>query len=268
MFKIKNLALYSFLSQVLLIQLCLLALPNASAKVIQFPDEELASEYVLPVFAKKQVVLDRNVRLTKRFEFSANTGLRMDEPLHHVLGFSGSVAFYWSEFSGLGVSGLFFMPGLSPTGMKLQTEGIDIKKKSVIKKVFFEPLLAPRPMFATFVDYHFSPFYGKVSITKKAVFNFALYSFFGLGAIAFQHGAAQLVMNPIARIGIGQKSYFNSHLAFKIGMDFIVYRGPNPISPLIMRASKESPRMRPEFNQFKRSIFVRFLVHAGFSVIL
>ena len=82
--------------------------------MIQFPDEELASEYVLPVFDRPQAVLNRNVSLTKRFEFLIAAGLRIDEPLYHVLGLSSAVVFHWSEFSGLGISGLFFMPGLSP----------------------------------------------------------------------------------------------------------------------------------------------------------
>ena len=240
--------------------------------MIQFPDEELASEYVLPVFDRPQAVLDRNVSLTKRFEFLLSTGLRVDEPLYHVLGLSGSMVFHWSEFSGLGISGLFFMPGLSPTGYKLQTKGIDVEKKvddkSVKKKVYFDPLLAPHPLFASFLNYYFTPLYGKVSITKKVVFNFNLYSFIGAGVIAFKHGSSNLVMDPAGHIGIGQKSYFNRHIALTVGMNLMFYRGPNPISPLLMKNNITEERVRPKFDQFKKAIFVRFLVRAGLAFLI
>ena len=94
------------------------------------------------------------------------------------------------------------------TGYKLQTSGIDVKKKSERKKVYFDPLLAPHPLFAGFLNYYFTPLYGKISITKKAVFNFSLYSFAGAGVIAFKHGSSDLVMDPAGHIGIGQKILF------------------------------------------------------------
>ena len=264
-----------------------------SAKVIHFPDEELAAEYVFPVFDNPQAVLNRNISLSKRLELALSAGLRVDEPLYHILNFSGRAVFYWNEFSGLGAAGLFFMPGLSPTGKKLRTEGVRVKKKprrkleqdnpppadsgdfnsnpqsdSRHKDVFFDPLLAPQPLFASFVNYYFSPWYGKVSVTKKVVFNFNLYSFAGGGVMGFRHGPSELVISPAGQVGLGQKSYLNKWLAVDMGMSLMIYRGPNPISPLIVRDHTQSSPLRPPYKQFKKTIFVRFLVQAGLVILI
>ncbi len=249
----------------------------AFSAMVHFPDEELASEYVFPIFDNPQAVLDRNVSLTKRFEWMVMAGLRIDEPLYHSLGLSSSVAFYWNEFSGIGVSGLFFMPGLSPTGKKLQATGIEVKKKTTHKEtqeivttskvIFFDALLAPRPLFGAFANYYFSPLYGKISVTKTIVFNFSLYSFFGLGMIAFRHNS-EMVMNPAGHLGIGQKIYFNRWVGFNVGIDLLSYRGPNPISKSVVRTNNESRGAALQYSQFKKDIFIRFLVRAGLVILL
>ncbi len=285
------------LSSVLLLYIVFPVVVGAN-KVVHFPDEELASEYVFPIFDNPQAVMDRNVSLAKRFEFFLSTGFRIDEPLYHILNFSGGANFYWNEFSGLGVSGLFFMPGLSPTGRKLQTQGVRVKKKPKRtlpigseqaeldrrredisspdsltnrqeKIIYFDPLLAPHPFFATFLNYYFSPLYGKVSVTKKMVFNFSLYTFSGLGVMGFKHGSSTLIMNPAGQIGIGQKSYINKWMAFNVGMSLVIYRGPNPISSVIVRDDTQPAiRQGPAYSQFRKTIFVRFLVQVGWVFLI
>ena len=246
--------------------------------VIRFPDQELAADYAFPVFEKTRAVLNRNVTLKNRVELRLSSGLRVDEPLYHFLGFLGSLSFYWNESSGIGLSTLFFMPGLSQRGRALQQKGVkrqfaknpDGTIRNVGEEVgfFFDVGLAPKPLFASFLNYQFNPLYGKISLTKRFVFNFALYSFLGLGAIAYKHGDEPLMFNPAAHIGFGQRFYFSRYIALEGGIDCLAYRGPNPILSELKYEPDQSKPGRPSYTAFKKDLFFRLQARFGMTFLL
>ena len=239
---------------------------SGQAAVIQFPDQELASEYVFPVFKLPKAVMNRHVTLSHRFEFRLAGAFRTDEPFYSPFSALSSLSFYWNESHGIGVSGLFFFPGLSGTGNTLKT-GVTIKQTEKIDS-YFDVRLAPHPFLAAFLHYQFSPLYGKISLTKSLVFNFALYSFFGMGAMGLQHGAQPIQMIPATHFGIGQKFYFNRYFALDGGIDFLLYRGFNPVSREIQWKPGQPAPARPPYSKFKSDIFIRFLVRVGVAVLI
>ncbi len=241
----------------------------AWSEVIQFPDQELAEEYVFPVFKNPKAVLNRDVTLTNRFELRMSGALRTDEPFYNPFSASASFSFYWNESHGLGLSALFFLPGLSKTGETLKAkEGISKAGKPGEVDAYYDAGLAPHPFIGTFLNYQFSPFYGKISITKTLVFNFALYSFFGLGTMGLKHGQKNIIMTPASHFGIGQRFYFNRYFALDGGIDFLVYHAPNPVHKGIKWAPDQKPPSRPKYSAFEKDIFLRFLARVGITILL
>lgn len=240
---------------------------SAGSDVIRFPDQELASEYVFPVFEDPKVVLNRNVTLSNRFEWHVSGGARTDEPLYHWFALFSSLTFYWNESHGMGISGLYFFPGLSSRGILLRKSGVK-KRNTKIVESYFDASLAPHPLYAVFVNYQFSPLYGKISITKTFALNFALYSFLGAGAVGMQHGTNPIAMVPASHFGIGQRLYFNRYFALAIGIDILLYYGPNPISRDLQWKPDQDAPARPSYSQFSRELFFRFLPRAGIIILL
>ena len=241
---------------------------SAGSDVIRFPDEELASEYVFPVFEDPKVVLNRNVTLSKRVEWYVSSGFRTDEPLYNLFSLFSSFTFYWNESHGMGVSGLYFFPGLSSrVGKPLRKEGVKIGKSKEVES-YFDASLAPHPLYAVFLNYQFSPLYGKISITKAFALNFALYSFIAAGALGMQHGTNPIAMVPASHFGIGQRFYFNRYFGLGIGIDILLYYGPNPISRKLQWKPGENTPARPKYSEFNKELFFRFLPRVGIIVLL
>ncbi len=255
--------------QVFFCLLCVGFFPSfLSAEVIRFPEKELANEYVFPVFENPQAVLNRNVSLRRRFEIKLSGMLRTDEPFFFPFSALASLSFYWNESHGLGLTGLFFPPGLNKRGreMKAQGKGIQNKKGEVVS--YFAADLAPSPFFGTFATYHFSPLYGKISLTKTTVFNFALYTFLGLGTLALKHGSGPLYIIPATHFGLGQKIYFGSYFALDGGIDFMVSRGPEPVSSKLQWKPTERKPARPPYSEFDKGVSLRFLARVGVVILL
>ena len=240
---------------------------SAQGAVIQFPDQELASEYVFPVFKDPKAVMNRDVTLSKRFELRLSHALRTDEPFYSSYSASTSLAFYWNESHGIGISGLFFFPGLSSTGNDLKKVGVKKAGTEVVDS-YYDAELAPHPFLAGFVNYQFSPLYGKISISKNLVFNFALYSFFGLGVVNFRHGNAPLITKPASHFGVGQRFYFNRYFALDGGIDFLLYYGANPVLGSLKWTPDQNAPARPAYDKFREDVFLRFLARIGVTVLL
>ena len=235
--------------------------------MIRFPDQELASEYVFPVFKDPKVVLNRNVTLSKRFEWHFSGVFRTDEPLYNWFSMFSSLSFYWNESHGVGVSGLYFFPGLSSRGILLKKEGVK-KRNTKDVESYFDASLAPHPLLGAFLNYQFSPLYGKISITKTFALNFALYSFLGFGAVGMQHGPHPIAMVPASHFGIGQRFYLNRYFAFNLGIDVLLYYGSNPISKDIQWSPDQNAPSRPSYSQFSTELFFRFLPRVGVTILL
>ena len=249
----------------------------AYSATIQFPKNELPSEYALPYFEKTRAVLNRNVTLKNRFIFHLAYARTLDEPLFTKNSFLGSIAFYWNESHGIGLSGIFFPIGASrEVRIRVGEEG---------GENFYYPGFAPRPYAGGFINYQFAPLYGKLSISKTLAFNFSFYSFIGGGVLALQQygDGRPLLMMPASHFGLGQKFYFNRWLALDAGVDFLIYKGLNPVHGCLKLDRRWQNGGQPiseswagnvcdnpsalSSSSFKQDIFFRFLIRMGLTVL-
>ena len=187
------------------------------AETIEFSDDELATESVLPVFDRKGVVKNRVVTLKKRYELGAGLGLNMTEAIYDNKIFNLSGAYHFDEVHGVNLSATFMTPGLSANGKALKNGEI---AKSNLE---FHADKAPSPEYSLFANYQATAYYGKISLSKEFVMNLSLYGLLGLGTVSFGDS------NSIGLdVGFGQKLYFTDNLALRFDVRLLAYQGPDP----------------------------------------
>ena len=190
----------------------------AQTKTIELPKEELARDTALPVFDVTKVVRNRFVRTKGRFELAGGVGFNMTEALYNEISFGVGVGYNFTETHAANLFGFFFQDGLSGNGRALQSgEG------NLNGSIIFDAELAPHPENAILADYQFTAWYGKVSVTKKAVMNLSLYGLLGVNSVNFGDSSSVGI-----HLGFGQKFYMGRHFAFRYDMRALMYKGPNP----------------------------------------
>ena len=188
------------------------------AETIEFAEEELAKESVLPVFSKQVVVRERAVTTAKRFEIGGGVGLNLIEPLYEQLLFNITGAYHLNEVSGINLSAYFLGTGLSSAGEDLKNgKGIN---------VIFDASLAPQVENMLFANYQFTAYYGKISVTKQSVMNLSLYGLAGVGVVNWSD-QTEIGLD----FGIGQKLYFTPNFGFRADLTMAIYQGPDVTNP-------------------------------------
>ncbi len=203
-----------FVMKALWLVMAFLASVSARAEVIEFPDEELATESVLPVFDNPVSVKARNVVTEKRIELGAQLGYNLTEAFFNQYSFAGTATYHLTEEHGVNLFALFNMPGVTSYTGELNpppgsTESLNLQ-------------YAPSPKWMVLASYQFTGFYGKFSFTKDSVMNLSLYGLGGLGAIYIGDK-----MFPVLSAGLGQKFYFNPNLALRFDLRVLMYQGPD-----------------------------------------
>lgn len=190
---------------------------------IRFPEEELAPESVLPVFEKNnQATMNRRVQLKYKLGVNSSFAGRMDEPFLHPFTVMGALEFFFNETHGVRFSGLYFWPGLSHNGLKIE---------SVYSS--FKPEKIHHPQFGFFFSYALAPFYGKISLAKNIVTNLNLSMSLGLGALAldldYRRYASDLRWTPAGWVELNQKIFIGRRFYFHGVLNFLIYYAPNPV---------------------------------------
>ena len=232
---------------------------SVEAVEIKFPDEELASETVLPVFDPPRMVLNRNISLKYRFEAGGGGTFGLDEPFYFPSYATGFVSFYLSEVHGLSLTATWFPPYYSKASEALKRGVCETPKKDSQDRILrdssgrivcleyklFDVHRLPYPQIMGFLNYQYTPYYGKISLTKKLVMNLSIYGFAGPGLIVFNEGTRL----PAFNMGIGQKIYLFRHFAFKTDVGFYGYYGPDPtkieVFELVPEQNLEARRGQP-----------------------
>jgi outer membrane beta-barrel protein len=203
--------------QFLLLAFVLLNLDIAYSAKIQFPDEELASESVLPVFDDPQPVKNRNVVTAKKIEITGFLGVTMNEPFTDPYNFGGMLTYHFNEFHAIQLYGTGFAASENDYPEQINNEtggdpvGYDIRGK------------VAKPEAALLLSYKISPYYGKFSLTKQGVLNIAIYGTLGLGTI--QISGEQ---SPVGAFGLGQKFYFSKNFSLVADLRILAFNGPDP----------------------------------------
>lgn len=187
--------------------------------VIEFPDDELAAESVLPVFDQPESVKNRTVTLKKRVELGVFGGYALTEPFYSPMSFGVNATYHFDEVHGINLMGSMNMTGLSDYGNQLNP----IPGSSPPENMNLQ--FAPAPKYLFLGNYQFTAYYGKLSFTKQYIMNLHLYGLAGAGMIGVGDSA-----KPVLSPGIGQKFYFTPSLALRFDLRFLFYQGPNVLS--------------------------------------
>lgn len=189
----------------------------AQAQTIEVPEEELATESVLPVFDKTVVVRERKIKTAGRFELGGGLGLNLAEPLYEQMVYNFTASYHFDELHGANLTGYFLSEGLSKAGKDLKA-GLGLEAGDT-----FDASRAPTVGSMFFANYQLAAYYGKISLTKQTVMNLSLYGLLGAGLVNWTD-STELALD----VGVGQKLYFNNNLAFRLDLLLAIYQGPDP----------------------------------------
>lgn len=188
---------------------------NAYSVTIEFPEEELAKESVLPVFEGGTVaVKSRRVVTAKKFEVGPMAGFIFNEPYFSPLTYGLHAGYHFNEFHSVQINALMRDDSLSDDAEELDrtfvgTDGFNFKVMPAVK-------------YLATVDYQLTPYYGKISLSKEFVMNLALYVYGGGGVIDIDGEKTW-----IANLGIGQNLFFTPRIGLRADLKFLIYNGPN-----------------------------------------
>ena len=200
---------------------------SAHSLKIRFPDEELAAETVLPVFDPVRMVLNRNINLKFRFEAGGGVTFGLDEPFRFSFYPTAFLSFHLSDIHGINLTGSWLPPYYSKSGDRLKKGVCNEKgrnRENCGEFKLFDVHRVPYPHIIGFLNYTYTPYYGKISLTKKFVMNMSIYGFLGPGLIVFHENSRTFAFN----MGIGQRFYLSKYFALRTDVGFYGYYGPDP----------------------------------------
>ncbi len=222
------------------------------AERIRFPEEELATESVLPVFDQPVSVKSRNVELASRLELGLQGGYAMTEPFFNPLSFGLSLAYHFNEEWGAQVMYNTRMQGLSSEASQLNP--IPNTSPPVNANLQY----APAPKALAIANVQYSAYYGKISLSKEMVMNLHLFGLAGAGMITLGD-----VQKPLVTVGLGQKFYFNDKMSFRFDLRLLAYQGPDPTSIRLDNKFEPQPS-----SAFSNRVFIEGFLTAGLSYAL
>lgn len=210
----------------------------ASADTIEFPEEELATETVLPVFENQRGVLNRRVTTAGRIELGGGAGLTLNEAFFEPINFNLQATYHFDELHAINLMGYFFQDGLSQYGDQL--------KNATNLGRNFDASKGPAPSNLLLANYQVQAFYGKISLTKKSVINLALVGTLGGGLLNYNSGDSV----PALSAGFGQKFYFSKNVALRFDFRILGFQGPALTSEVLDPAGEEKG-----FGEFDEELF-------------
>lgn len=188
-----------------------------STKVIKFAEEELARESVIPKFKKTVAVKKRNVPKTSRFELGLNFSNQLTEAFYEPYAIGGSVYYHFNEFHGLELSAMVFSTS--------ESQFVDILNEDVNPVPEYNFDNAPAVESILLAGWEFTPYYGKISLTKQSVMNLSVYTVFNIGLV--DNGLSSTLAYGL---GLGQKIYFSPNWGLKIELKGLFYDAVDPLS--------------------------------------
>ncbi len=186
-------------------------------ETIEFPEEELAAETVLPVFDKVAVVKNRNINFGKRIELSGGVGMGLTEALYNNKNINLSASYNFDNSHSISINYYSILNDLSTMGKDLR-DG-----KGLLLGQTFDASLLPHPESYLLANYQMNAYYGKISLAKKSVLNLTLYGILGGGIVNLSD---KHVIGVDA--GLGLKVFLTNNIALKADLTILVYNGPDP----------------------------------------
>lgn len=186
---------------------------NAQAVTIEFPEEELAKESVLPVFeGGTTAVKSRRVVTKQKTELGVMGGMVFNEPYFSPLTYGIHAGYHFNEFHSVHLNA--FMRNQSPSA---DGKEIDSKPSTRLGIDYM-----PAVKYVATVDYQLTPYYGKISLSKETVLNLLMYVYGGGGMIGIEG-----YNTWIADVGVGQNLFFTPTVGLRFDLKFLMYQGLN-----------------------------------------
>jgi len=206
---------------VLFLGACLALGKLAKADVVEFSEEELARESVLPVFDQPEAVKKRVVPTDSRIEVGGYFGLSLNDPFINTFPIGADVEYHLSELYAVGINAAYFIDSASSYVGQIQT--------SVPGGNFIPFNNNPQPQFMFLGEYEFTPFYGKISVTKQGVANLNLGGTVRAGIISFTPSES----SPTLGIGLNQRFFITRNFGIKLDLQGLLYQKTDiiPLSP-------------------------------------
>lgn len=190
-------------------------LAQQDSQVIRFPEKDLARESVLPVFKNTMAVKKRNVPKEKRFELGLLGGQQLNEAFYEPYSFGASAHYHFNEQHGIEIMALFFTTG--------ESQYVDTLNEDLNTNYNFERVPTLENMLLA--SWEYTPFYGKISLTKQTVYNTAVH--FNLIAGLVNNGESS---NMAFGAGLGQKIFFSPNWGVRADLRTLFYKSVNPLS--------------------------------------
>lgn len=183
-----------------------------SKEEIEFPEEDVAQETVLPKFNSPLVVMSRAITTEKKIELGAYLGWNFTEPIFAQNKFGLNFSYHWSEMSAINVNFSKWASGLN----KQYTDQLYDSYKLDFSR-------APAPDYSMWVNYELKAYYGKMSFAKDSVSHLIFYPLFGLGLNKYQNKSYYGLDG-----GVGGKFFFNKSWALRTDLKLQYFQYPSP----------------------------------------
>lgn len=195
---------------VCLVLLSMISIESYAVK-IQFPEDELASESVLPKFDNPDPVKNRNVETKGRFELTGMLGWTLNDVFVDPMTVGAMVTYHLTEIHAL----QFYYNKFSA---KVNDYPAQIEEET---GAIVEP---PTPESAMLLAYQITPYYGKLSITDQGVMNMSFYGTAGVGTYSVD-GGNSFAMSA----GVGSKIYFTNRISLRLDYRWVFFNAKDPI---------------------------------------
>lgn len=241
------------ISYLLIFLLNFISMAPVKAEVIQFPKEDLATESVLPVFDRPDVVRHRTVSLSKRIELGVLMGYALTEPFYNPLQFGGTATYHINEVHGINIFASTYLSGLSNEGRQLR----NVKGGNGLP-LDYRMEYGPTPKAMVIGSWQYTAFYGKLSFTKNYVMNLHLYGLLGGGMYSVGDSSV-----PVISAGLGQKFHFTPSISLRFDLRTLAFMGPDPVSARLDGVTQTKPN-----SAFKEKFMLEGLLNVGLSYTL
>ncbi len=212
---------------------------------IELPADELAKESVTPIFDKNLSTKNRNIVTEGKFDANLFYGWALSEPIASVSKLGLTAYYHPSENHAWG---LMFAKNFS---------GVSIYAQQLKKQYNLDFSRAPAPEMTLMADYNLKGFYGKMSLSKKTVFNMHVLGSLAAGFVKYQHKTY-----PAVAIGAGQKIYFGKSWGFRFDLRLYAHNAP---VPFLGNDQLKEPTPPPSYSEFKERMHFISVLDVGVS---
>lgn len=183
---------------------------------VEFSEDALAPESVLPVFPRSVYVKNRNIVKKGSIELQVLGGASINNPFFNANPIGVSAGYYFTEEHGAQLLISYLLGGKSNYATELEKHTRD--KPGELGIANFNNFPAQKMLWLA--NYEYSPFYGKLSLAKGLNFNMDIVTSLGGGMFMLEDGSF-----PTASLGLGLRFYFGKSFGLRINMYSLFRKG-------------------------------------------